>query len=634
MTQMDMVKINANMEEVCRRLKLKETVEAIAKKIKVDVPVNSSLMTITVTTDDAKKAADIANATRDAFLLEELGIQHAQAASRVTDLAARQDKVMSELRTAEQNLKNFTITNHVVDLDKEAGWYLQQLINTELVYEEAVGQNNASQLQQANIEKLAANLERKVQAEEAQINGNSSTRSTTSSGTPDDEAIRGRVANLKMKEIEMDRARTLADDGIYSKREYEKTKAAYEQERFLLYKDSPSASLFKEMTLRELDVQLAHISDQQKVAHLREAVDHVHERLDSLPLVQRDYLALSREVAIRATEREHIDQLLGLARRENESQTFGFSVVSVAAPPLLPLASNRKVVFLALTISGTFLGLMVALLLELFDRRIRCVGDARAKLHTEVLAGFQHGAIERSDVTDEALTLVNRLRHLGIKAGSRLMMVSATPGEGAPELTRLLSRAFATAGDSTLLVDARFREIDAASPAARLLAGWRKKANVLLQHLKPELFFPTVKHSEASLTALAESQSQPGLADLIADHDNHRDLSLYCEKGVRLLPAGLLARPELLLSHRLNVVLEANIRPSEVLLINTAPVRDFPDATFLAPCIGSAILVVAAGKVTAEGIEKYVALLRDSGISVLGIVVTNIAEAFAEKRSA
>jgi Mrp family chromosome partitioning ATPase len=432
----------------------------------------------------------------------------------------------------------------------------------------------------------------------------------------------------------MDRARTLADDGIYSKREYEKAKASYEQERFLLYKDSPSASLYKEMTLRELDVQLAHISDQQKVAHLREAVEHVHDRLDSLPLVQRDYLALSREVAIRATEREHIDQLLGLARRENESQSLGFSVVSVATPPLLPLNSNRKVVFVALTVFGTLLGFLLALLLELFDRRLRCVGDARAKLHSEVLAGFQHGDIELSDVTDESLTLVNRLRHLGMKAGSKVMIVSATPGEGAPEVARLLALTLATASDATLLVDARFREIDAVPPAARLFLGWRRRVHVMLQHLRPELFFPTVRHSETSLTVSAESQVRPGLSELLTNPEDHRELGVCFKKDVRLLPVGLLARPELLLSRRLNAVLEANLHKSEVLLINTAPVRDFPDATFLAPCINSAIMVAAAGKVTAENIERCISLLEAAGIAVLGVVVTNISEAFAEKRPA
>jgi Mrp family chromosome partitioning ATPase len=156
----------------------------------------------------------------------------------------------------------------------------------------------------------------------------------------------------------------------------------------------------------------------------------------------------------------------------------------------------------------------------------------------------------------------------------------------------------------------------------------------MLQHLRPELFFPTVRHSETSLTVSAESQVRPGLSELLTNPEDHRELGVCFKKDVRLLPVGLLARPELLLSRRLNAVLEANLHKSEVLLINTAPVRDFPDATFLASCINSAIMVAAAGKVTAENIERCISLLEAAGIAVLGVVVTNISEAFAEKRPA
>jgi uncharacterized protein involved in exopolysaccharide biosynthesis len=636
LTQMDMVKIDSNLEEVRRRLKLKESAEAIGTDIKVDVPINSSLMTITVIASDAKRASDIANTTRQVFLEQELEIQHTEAGSKAKDLVARQDKVMKELQTAEQSLKQFTIENHVVDLDKEAGWYLQQLINTELVYEEAVGQNNASQLQQANIGKIAGNLEKKVLAEEAQVNGTplATPDASVHVDTPNDEAIRGRVADLKMKEIEMDRAKTLADDGIYSKREYEKAKAAYEQERFLLYKDSPSAALYKEMTLRELDVQLAHISDQQKVAHLREAVAHVHERLDSLPLVQRDYLALAREVAIRAAEREHIDQLLSLARRENESQTFAFSIVSQAKPPLVPLKSNRKFVFVALSFLGTAFGLVLALLLELSDRRLRSVGDARAKLETEVLAGFEHGVIEAGVLTDECLSLTNQLRHVGIHAGSRLMIVSATPGEGAPELANLLARGFAAGGDTVLLVDARFRDIAKVPQVCVSLTGWRKYIDDLLQKLKPELFLPPVKHSETSLTGLAKANDAKGLSDLLQQGAGDSSVVLPFGERVNLLSAGLYPRPELLLSRSLSRVLESSSQPADIQLIHTSPTMEYPDATLLAASVQLAIIVAATGKVTAEKIEKCAKSLRDAGITVLGAVVTNIADAFAERPAA
>lgn len=636
LTQMDMVKIDTNLEEVRRRLNLKDSIETLATAIKVDVPINSSLMTITVTANDAKKASDIANTTRQVFLEEALNIQHAQASSKARDLVARQDKVMKELQTAERNLKDFTIKNHVVDLDKEAGWYLQQLINTELVYEEAVGQNNASRLQEANIGRIAAKLEKKVQAEEAQVNSTLPDNAPAAdlSNSALDESIRGRVADLKMKEIEMGRAKALADEGIYSKREYEKAKAAYEQERFLLYKDSPSAALYKEMTLRELDVQLAHISDQQKVSHLSEAVQHVHQRLDSLPLVQRDYLALSREVAIRATEREHIDQLLGLARREAESQTFGFSLVSEATPPILPLKSNRKVVFIAITLLITICGFVVALALELLDRRLRSVGDAIAKLSTEVLAGFNYGTLDAEDLSDEALKLTHRLQNLGVRAASRVLVVSPSLGEGAPEIATIIARGFASAGDSVLLIDARLRDVREHPQTEPQYTGWRNRLHTILLKLKPELRLPPVRYSESSLTSLNGAASYQGFSDLLEMQRGDRHLVRPVAERIGLLPVGRTNRHELLISHSVGHVISETTSPNDLVLINTASMLTAPDARFLAPVATSAIVVAAAGKITAEKIEGCCKSLRDSGVDVIGVVVTNIAEAFAERKAA
>ncbi len=632
-TLMDMVKVDTNLEEVRRRLHLKVPVEWLGALIRVDVPVNSSLMTITVTAKDPAIAAEIANATRQVFLEQELEIQRAQAGSRAKDLAARQEKVMTELQLAERNLKEFTIKNHVVDLDKEAGWYLQQMINTELIYEEAVGQNNASQLQQSNIDRIAARLESKVQAEEAQLSGAgiqiADPKGAVSSFN--EEAIRGRVADLRMKEIDMDRAKALADDGIYSKRDYEKAKAAYEQERFLLYKDSPSAALYKEMNLRELDVQLAHISDQQKVSHLREAVEHVHARLDSLPLVQRDYLALSREVAIRASEREHIDQLLGIARRENESQTFGFSVVSEATPPLLPLRSNRRLLFLAISALGIAFGCLSALVLELLNRRLNSVGDAKAKLGIEVLAGFAQGTIEAGELTDGILALTNRLRQMGVRAGSRLVVASATAGEGAPELTYLLGRSLAAGSDSVSLVDGLFREATSLQRADGQPEGWRALLAGLVRKLQPKAYWAPKKHVEASLTMLTGTKGRRGFSELLEEGRGDPNAAAKVAGGIHVLPVGGCARPELLLSKNLDGVLRESIPNSDTVLLSTAPALEYPDATFLAGSVSLALLVVAAGRLTADKIERCAQALESSGIQLLGIVLTNIAQPFVER---
>ena len=327
-----------------------------------------------------------------------------------------------DLHTAESNLKEFTIKNHVVDLDKEAGWYLQQLINVELVYEQAIGEKHADQLQESKISNIMGELKTKARDEEDLVLADPGKAGLDPGTRAESDAIRGRTANLKMKEAEMQRDKTLFDNGILSKADYEKAKAGYESEKFALYNNSPSAGLLKEMTLRELQIRLNGISDQQKVAQLKTAVDRVRAKLDALPLVQREYLSLGREVAIRAAERERIDQFIGLARRQNESEAYGFSLVSPAKPPMLPTSSNRRVLFIAATVFVTFLGVFCMVTLEVMDRRIFSTADGGTKLKTEVLAGFIDGEESVATKSDNFLTLASKLRRKGLRPGSKILV--------------------------------------------------------------------------------------------------------------------------------------------------------------------------------------------------------------------
>jgi len=635
LTQVEMVKIPSNLETTRRRLKLKSSIEKLNGAIKAEVPINSSLMEITVTWNSAQQAADIANTVRDVFLEDQLSIQHNDAGNQIRDLESRLVKVQGELHIAEQNLKDYTVKNHVVDPDKEAGWYLQQLINTELVYEQAIGDDKAAQLQQANIGKLVADLQVKARNEEQLVSsgvqfmppkGGSENASTN--------AIQGRVAVLRLKEIEMERAKALVDEGVYSQREYDKAKADYESEKFNLYNNSPSAGLLKEMTMRELDVKLASISDELKVAHLKEAVNHVREKLDALPLVQRDYVALQREVAIRAAERERIDQFLGLARRQNESQSFGFSVVSTAKPPVLPMHSNRKMVFIAILFMGTFFGFLVVVGMELADRRVRSIGDARAKLKAEVLAGFPHGDLRSTGSRDNALMLISKLRAGGLNPGSRILVVSPTPGEGAPEIALQLGRTFASSGDTVLLVDAQFRRPAVRQSSGPEAAGLRKKIEFLKTLFQSRIVMPKLSESEESLSAETGLQDSMGLSDLIAGESNEACAALEIDHKMRLVPAGRSARPELLLFQHLGEVITRCEMPGDLTFMHTASMLDHPDATFMASAVQNALIVVSAGKVKAARIDECAAKLEGAGMKVLGVVVTNIADAYVERNAA
>ncbi len=62
-----------------------------------------------------------------------------------------------------------------------------------------------------------------------------------------------------------------------------------------------------------------------------------------------------------------------------------------------------------------------------------------------------------------------------------------------------------------------------------------------------------------------------------------------------------------------------------------APALTYPDASFVARSMTFAMIVTAAEKCTAAEIERTSAYLKQSGVTLLGRVVTGIAGAYAER---
>lgn len=636
LTQLDMLKLPANLEETRRRLGLSVSTEALGKSIDAQVPINSSLMVVKVQWNSADKAAKIANTLTEVFLARQLAVQHQEAAAKIHDLEVRLAKVQDDLHVAEANLKEFTIKNHVVDLDKEAGWYLQQLINAELVYEQAVGEQRADQLQEAKINNIVNELKTKAREEEDQVLSDPGKASLDPARRAEEDAIRGRMANLKLKEVELERDKALYDSGILSRADFEKAKAGYESEKFALYNNSPSAGLLKEMTLKELTVRLNGISDQQKVAQLRTAVERVRAKLDGLPLVQREYLSLQREVAIRAAERERIGQFMSLARRQNESEAFPFSIVSHATPPVLPLNSNRRILFIAISIAGTLFGLAVTVVLEIANRKVFSIGDGKAKLKKEVLAGFAVGEERHATESDSFLTLASRLRQMGLLPGAKLLVVSPTPGEGAAQIALSVVRTLSETGDSCLLIDADFRKTRDV-PHARQDAGpptMKDRAKLQLEEFfKPRLEEGPDTITDLRLSTLLGVDGGKGLSDLLVGGID-QDYTIPFANRVRLLSAGTILKPELLVSSGIAETLAHVCRSEEITVVYTAPAVTFPDATFLAPNMNSALVVIAAGRCTSGEIGRCIDGLEKAGVPVLGTVLTGIIDVYAEPSAA
>lgn len=624
-TLVDLVKLAPNLEAVRRTLSLPATIDQIGSAIEITVPENSQLMLIKVQWDDAERAAAIANAVRDAFFEHQRIVRSQEAQAQVEDLETRLARVKEQLAATDTTLKNFTIKHRVVDLDKEADWYLQQLIDAEFALEQAIGDQRASQIQKDNMSKIVTDLKNRAASEEQQVGAE---------GTPAD-ANDGRTALLRSKQFELQRAKILLDKGLISEMDYRRTEAAYQAERYSVYNNSPSAGLLKEMTLKELNVRLDNIAENQKVQQLQEAVTRMKARLNSLPLVQREYIGLTRDVQARAQERERLEQVLGGVRRIKESNAADFGTVSVAVAPRLPIRSNRTIVFAVISAFGAIGGLAFAIALEVGNRKIRSRMQAELGLKVPALGEVAAGALGTDADRDAFIRLAQRVRALLPDRGARLLVASATHGEGTSSVASRLATRLAQRGDRVLLIDARLhRGAGPAGDPGALGPGWRGRLTRLRARLGllPAL---ALEHDSLTARALSANGHNAGLAAFLSGRAATLAdvIQPTGHPSVDLIAAGSDAADVHVGSPRMAQLLDAASAQYDAVIIETAPTLSSADANLIAESVHGVLLVVQAERATADLIGRAVTLLRAAQTPLIGSFVTNVHTDFLEQKA-
>jgi polysaccharide biosynthesis transport protein len=144
-------------------------------------------------------------------------------------------------------------------------------------------------------------------------------------------------------------------------------------------------------------------------------------------------------------------------------QTGDAQVVDQASVPTSPSSPNRKVNLIVALVFGLALGVGLAFLLNLLDRRLKGVEDFEDLLGTRALATIpwlrhrEAGTLDPAAV-EQFLILRNGLSVLTPGRDARVVMVtSAVPGEGKTTVAIGLARAAASSGQTVILVEADFK---------------------------------------------------------------------------------------------------------------------------------------------------------------------------------
>ncbi|WP_061119083.1 MULTISPECIES: polysaccharide biosynthesis tyrosine autokinase [unclassified Caballeronia] len=348
-----------------------------------------------------------------------------------------------------------------------------------------------------------------------------------------------------------------------------------------------------------------------KISRLQQDRDALSRRVASLPDTEQTALRLMRNVRVDTDLYTNLLNSAQQLRVIKAGNVGNVRIVDRAMPPEKAIKPNWRVLLALSAVLGVVLGIVAAFLRRaLFGgversveieralgipvcavvphsvRQVRLQEDMRRKLPgVHVLAARSPG--------DVAVEGVRSLRTVlqsisGAHRNNVIMITSSTPGAGKSFLSANLAAVQAAGGKRVLLIDADMRM--------------------------------------GNMHASFGPSDGPGLRELLngAPFDDvvRRDVI----EGVDLIPRGAdSANPaDILMSGRLNELLDAASRRYDSVVIDTPPVLAVTDASLIGRQAGTTLLVVRHGRQSVAEVHEALSRLQNSDVSVSGILFTDV----------
>jgi len=638
-TLLSMVKLKSNLMETRDRLHLPTTISAIGAAVNVEIQRQTTLMSIRVEWSDAENAAAIANTIRDVFIENQRRVRSEKAGVEIKDSEAQLAEIKRTLKQAEDALQTYSISNRIVDLSKEAQWYLEQVTTLDVLYEKTRAQKNTLDLQAENIVQIISNLRVRVQ-QESQSQGQLGDVTETNvkiqryrEMISEDKLARENLAQMTKTKLELDRMEHLLKIGAVAQTQYDEALAEYEKFKARTLdtqqiKDwkgeveklneivvpanagsTPSGDLLKSMMMREFDIQLQQVGFTEEAARLGEAVQRAKHKLEELPKFQRIYASLQREVETQEIKKKEVEGLLNTARRQQEAGAIEFALVSEALPQARASKSTRKKITMAIMGAGMLFSVLLLVGLELLDFTIKSAGELALRVPYPVLnvlarhqntARIMPGARE-SVFIEDFRTMALTVRRMMPGKGTRLMLVAARHGEGVTTVTANLAACFGRLDERVLVLDTQVRD----------------DADQFKHHA----------HADARTLLATPANATRGLGEYLSFEafDVNEILAATVLPGVECIPrVGKAVIPDLLNSHRMRELLQELSQRFSIVLIDAPPVNIYVDAQNLVSNVDGIIFVVRAQYDTYFTVRQAVQKLAEFSTPIIGTVLVNV----------
>jgi polysaccharide biosynthesis transport protein len=338
---------------------------------------------------------------------------------------------------------------------------------------------------------------------------------------------------------------------------------------------------------------------QQKLDFYTKELAKMDDRAKQLVWVKAQLQALDDQIALVGREYDESFKALSTLDQLETSLNLnsGIRIAEYAPPPEKPDQDKRVKVQAAGMVGGLFLGMLLALLVDKFDKRLRDPRDVEPLLGAPLLGTIPKinelkrikGDQARNLIAEEFRVIRTQLLFGNPELQQKVIAVtSPQPGDGKTSLAVNLAISIAKAGRRVLLIDGDLR--------------------------KPDIH------------RIFNISDTPGFAEVISgSHEPALVIKKSDIDGLDVLPAGTpLSRPSELLSRaEVGRTLDALSEVYDHIVIDTAPLLPVSDTHVLAGIVDG-VLCSFNAEVDRDTVTLVQDILRRSRANVIGTVMNQV----------
>lgn len=557
-----------------------DTVDAFIDALNVTVKGQSRVLSISFDSESPQKAAQLANAVADAYLLSQLDAKY-EATRRANQwLSSKLQDLRQRVAESEGAVETYRQRAGLLQSGKDGSTLISQQVtdlNSQLIVARADRTAAEARLQQVRQAVQTADGAEAL----ADVLGSPVIVDLLRQETEVKRKIAELTDQLGDRHPRMISARSELSD-VQAKMRFEVNKIIKKLENDTAIARARESSLQQSLNQLEGRLAQANTSEVQLRALERDA--------DANKTTLESFLGRFEELS---------------AQSDLSAHDINARVLSRATPPDIPSAPRKSLILAVVLVGSTAIAVLLAFAIENLDQGFRSGDQVEEATGIRTLglipvlkgAGRKDGSPETYIVKNPSSLFGESIRSVYTSilisysrpSPRTVLITSSQPKEGKSTLATCLARMCAISGKRTVVVD-----IDLRKPSVHKLIGVPQTPG-LVEYYRGEATLEQILHKDEAT-------------------------------GTYVLPSGKLAVDpvKVLGSLQVRQLLTALAQQFDLVVIDSPPLMAVSDARILAPDVDATVFVVRWGRTNREVVRLGLKTLLDTGANLSGVVLSRV----------